>query len=390
MDASGRLTQGGDSIASFTGKKPAPMMLPVVAGETVRVAGMGLKGKVIKAKYAWGSAKKVTVPSFVLNVPKLPMPNELNLLEDLFKQGAFSSTQGLIAGKVLTGTDALRYGWVQIGSYKDALKSLLQKGAYHTGPARTFDFAGTKPILGRQKSLPPTKHNNALFGEMLALKLNIFASAADMTPVGFGDLTYDDGSGSALCGMSILGIAAAVDSFLTYNRLPAGLSADSLLGVVRGLNTAFSGPMDTTAFGTGMKCPGVRKLSEVPVLHPDLVAEPFRISLNEFTPSGAPAVFRLQQNYPNPFNPTTMISFELPSEAFVTLKVYDILGREVATLFDHELMDDGDHEMEFDGSGLASGMYFYRLVADVPGDDFDGESAGLESYTSIRKLMLVK
>ena len=70
--------------------------------------------------------------------------------------------------------------------------------------------------------------------------------------------------------------------------------------------------------------------------------------------------FTLMQNYPNPFNPTTVISFQLPARTFVTLKVYDILGREVAQLISGE-MTAGEHAVTFDGSRLASGMYFYRL-----------------------------
>ena len=68
----------------------------------------------------------------------------------------------------------------------------------------------------------------------------------------------------------------------------------------------------------------------------------------------------LSQNYPNPFNPSTKISFELPVSGFTTLKVYDILGREVAVLLNEELMA-GSHIINFNASNLASGTYIYRL-----------------------------
>jgi hypothetical protein len=70
--------------------------------------------------------------------------------------------------------------------------------------------------------------------------------------------------------------------------------------------------------------------------------------------------FRLMQNYPNPFNPTTTIPFDLPNQGKVALKVYDLLGRSIFTLLDENLAA-GHHEIKFDGSQLASGIYFYRL-----------------------------
>lgn len=73
-----------------------------------------------------------------------------------------------------------------------------------------------------------------------------------------------------------------------------------------------------------------------------------------------PDAFGLFQNYPNPFNPTTTIRFSLPKRKRVTLKVFDVLGREVATLFDAELHS-GEHSVRFDARGLASGVYFFRL-----------------------------
>lgn len=74
-----------------------------------------------------------------------------------------------------------------------------------------------------------------------------------------------------------------------------------------------------------------------------------------------PGEFSLNQNYPNPFNPGSVISFQLPVNGFTMLKVYDNLGREVRTLVNAE-MKAGKYEVSFDGSGLSSGVYFYKLV----------------------------
>ena len=76
----------------------------------------------------------------------------------------------------------------------------------------------------------------------------------------------------------------------------------------------------------------------------------------------APAEFRLDQNYPNPFNPTTRIPFQLGNAAFVSLTVYDLLGREVVTLVNQELPP-GSYRADFDASGYTAGVYFYRLRA---------------------------
>jgi hypothetical protein len=68
------------------------------------------------------------------------------------------------------------------------------------------------------------------------------------------------------------------------------------------------------------------------------------------------------QNHPNPFNATTVIEFSLPEPQRVVLTVFDLLGREIETLL-NESMQAGDHSIIFDGSGLGSGVYFYRMQA---------------------------
>jgi len=77
---------------------------------------------------------------------------------------------------------------------------------------------------------------------------------------------------------------------------------------------------------------------------------------------GIPTEYALQQNYPNPFNPSTTINYELPGSSVVRLSVYDILGREVSELV-NEQKTPGSYEVKFDGSNLASGVYFYRFTA---------------------------
>lgn len=88
-----------------------------------------------------------------------------------------------------------------------------------------------------------------------------------------------------------------------------------------------------------------------------------------------PTSFELFQNYPNPFNPSTIISYQLAADSFVSLKVYDILGKEIKTLV-NESKSAGKYSINFDASNLASGVYFYQLKAN--------------DYVSTKKLALLK
>lgn len=85
--------------------------------------------------------------------------------------------------------------------------------------------------------------------------------------------------------------------------------------------------------------------------------------------------FELQQNYPNPFNPATEIKFSFPKASNVQLKVFDIIGNEVASLVD-EFKSAGKYSVKFDAKNLTSGVYFYRIQTD--------------NYTDTKKLLLLK
>ena len=85
--------------------------------------------------------------------------------------------------------------------------------------------------------------------------------------------------------------------------------------------------------------------------------------------------FELEQNYPNPFNPSTRINYSVPSASFVRLKVYDILGNEVAILVNEE-KPAGEYQLEFDASELTGGVYFYQLTSN--------------SFVDTKKMILLK
>ncbi|MCF7803310.1 MAG: DUF4957 domain-containing protein [Candidatus Marinimicrobia bacterium] len=108
------------------------------------------------------------------------------------------------------------------------------------------------------------------------------------------------------------------------------------------------------------------------------LAETYKLStvgVQDETEDGLPVAYELQQNYPNPFNPTTTIRFALPQAGQTTITVYNVMGQRVATLMNKKL-EAGSYSVEFDGTGLASGMYFYRLRS---GD-----------FTKVNKMLLLK
>jgi hypothetical protein len=98
--------------------------------------------------------------------------------------------------------------------------------------------------------------------------------------------------------------------------------------------------------------------------------------INSFTVQAVPTQFELDQNFPNPFNPSTNINYSVPKTSLVTIKVYDILGKEVAALVNEE-KSAGNYSVQFSAnSNMASGVYFYRMQAG--------------SFTETKKLILLK
>jgi len=101
--------------------------------------------------------------------------------------------------------------------------------------------------------------------------------------------------------------------------------------------------------------------------------------------------YKLSQNYPNPFNPSTVISFQLPVSSVVILQVYNVLGQEVATLIDG-LRETGNHQVGFDASNLAGGVYVFRFQARPIEPSAIGRAGGgqAENFVETKKMALVK
>ncbi len=340
------------------------------------------------------------------------MPNTANVRTEVYEFGGFGpgtsesdaaggmvigrSFMRLASGKWRPDPDSARkYGWVRLRKSTDILRSLhpLRNGAGHTGLPRGFDhFDNGKPFVKQILALPPVKMNNRLFAELVALKLNIAASALGITPVGFGELIYAD-PGHPFDHLMITQIADRADTMMTnWMGLVNGqyIMLDSVLHKING---AFSGPIDTISFASVLSLIGVRPLSDISFLRPNLLVPPTivpRIYHPEFAEDEngdddelVPQHVEMAQNYPNPFNPTTTIQFELSDNAMVTIVVYDVLGRRVAVLAENELYTYGTNEIPFDAHGLASGVYFYRIVtADIQNAE--------QTSQRIYKMMLLK
>ncbi|MFI5237757.1 MAG: T9SS type A sorting domain-containing protein, partial [Ignavibacteriales bacterium] len=112
------------------------------------------------------------------------------------------------------------------------------------------------------------------------------------------------------------------------------------------------------------------------------------VTLNEVeiiygTPPSIPLDYILYQNFPNPFNPTTTIRFTIPDRSTITLKVYDVLGNEISTLVNED-KNRGIYNVTFNGTNLASGVYFYQLRAVNPSTKSD------QSFIQTKKMMFVK
>jgi hypothetical protein len=229
------------------------------------------------------------------------MPNRVNALIGTFDPAGFG-TNGLQLGVARTDSPKAT-AWMNTAKYADVLKSLIDRNLnLHGGPPRNLDlFTNGSKMKGRLKSISPDKHSNNFFAELLTLKVNIMMSALSITPNGFGELIYDDGTGvgsisgpgNPFNGMMVKDIAAIGDSMLSarsYIQFPSGggriiskgdfdtlyyriNGPDTLPGyyktesVVRQINSAFEGPLDTTSFADSLRFKGVQPLEQVAYLH---------------------------------------------------------------------------------------------------------------------------
>ncbi|HLX13390.1 MAG TPA: T9SS type A sorting domain-containing protein [Bacteroidota bacterium] len=305
-------------------------------------------------------------------------PTGGNVRDTLFHRSAFPG--GLPIGFVRK--DSLKkYGWEMFSSTSGVRKALPQ-----TGPSRGFDSIGTRKFLGALTNPILTKYNNALVGNLLALKLDLAASDLGILQPGFGDLLYNNPNNPAdIFNMrSVRSIAPFLDSSLTYWRNDSGANYGQFDSTLQAIVGAYSGPIDTLS-AKPLQLNATLALFSFPFLIPNPHPGSGPIAPTPIIPiDRADARGSIQiQNYPNPFNPTTTISFLLPAESEVSLRVYNVLGQEVAVLFDRALLSTGRQSARFDASTLASGVYFYNLTVDPV-------QPGSQTGVFVKKMLLMK
>jgi hypothetical protein len=374
----------------------------ILPGESIKITGWGDKGKGMKISYAWNiyaGGKHYDENTNPVNQLYLPMPNRVNALYEAFKQGGYTSTSGLLVGlNRKDGVDSSRYyGWLQSKNYKNVLQSLVtRKGEVrHFATARGFDqFANGRWITRAQKSISPEKHNNILLAHMIALKVNITASQLGIIPCGFGELIYDDGTSNPLNGLMLKEIGEYGDILMmgVYNSETKmrGFAGHplflNLAKTLDSINSAFEGQLDTTSFSSTLVFKGTRKLIDVSFLRANPSKMPTIMIPVESGEPDVPVSYSLHQNYPNPFNPTTTIQYDIPFDGLVSLKIYNTLGQEIAVLIDRQLIEAGTEEVELSADGLASGVYFYRLIVEPQVED--GEVGGM--FIDVKKMILLR
>lgn len=306
-------------------------------------------------------------------------PNGGNIAEEAMKlafpkikKGFAGHPGGLVVGNSRPDS-AAAYGWMRFDKGKTVTAYLP-----NTGVSRGFDVYGDKVFTGEKKNPKKEKHNNKIAAELLTLKINIGASDADITPPTFGDLRYDDlNILNPYRNKTIRQISSIADNYLTYWRQYPEINWQQLDTVLTRLNNAFADSIKIVC-KQPLVVTGVEPFDSVwyikeaiaPIVEP-LAFEPGSIDLISER-------FEMHQNYPNPFNPTTTITFDLPEPSIVTLAVYDILGREIGKLLENAELDEGNNEIFFDASDLASGIYFYRIVVN------EGQ------YHQLKKMILLR
>lgn len=306
-----------------------------------------------------------------------------------FGEWEFGSTQGGGAADTLEAGEGLRFDdrssrfsssvneTIKIGA---EIESLTAIGYYSFSNPKMIGPAGDK-FVSDDFTLPSTNFDLEFptDGAEVAVSGDITVTWEATTDFDGNDVTYEWVLYSADTSEVLATVPSnnesadaevtlsfdTVDGLLASAGLEVGQTADFVW------NVRVSDGIDTVAVSSGYD---ISTNTFTPLYYSITLERALQVANEDL--AGIPTKYGLEQNYPNPFNPSTSISFSLPENAKVTLAVYDLLGRKVATLLDNKDLNAAVHSVQFDASSLASGMYFYRIEAGT--------------FTSIKRMMLIK
>ncbi|MCB0722608.1 MAG: T9SS type A sorting domain-containing protein [Ignavibacteriae bacterium] len=347
-----------DSTGSIFGLSAQNIDIGVIHSNWV----YGISGNGSDTMNSAASGMYISAASFTSN---LDVYN--NMISEIY--GPLSNSNNGVLGLIVSGGDTTNISYNTI--YIDSSSSGSNTGGcalYITGKKATlknniiinkFTHAGTRSTIGIYK-YPTTVYDS------LSNNNNVYV------PTGASNYFYHDGiTGYAtFSGFQTTVAPAENNSFTEDSPFMNVVSHPYDLDINPSIPTLCDGRaipitgITTDIHGT------TRNLST-----PDVGADEFDQVITGIEPGSAPISYELYQNYPNPFNPSTKIKFDIPKAGFVSLKVYDITGREVSTLVNSELTT-GRYEFEWNGAQFASGVYFLRINA---GD-----------FVKVQKMMLIK
>ncbi|MFI5253603.1 MAG: T9SS type A sorting domain-containing protein [Bacteroidota bacterium] len=365
------------------------------ADPLTEIGGFGLPGK-------GAGPYKAGVDS---TVRRIVLKKYGDILKSLFI--AKTQTMHTWLRSCLDSTDAKKKGKIVKKVQYDSIRAYIGKKA----------LTSNLPVKGFQ--------NNALFAEVIVARLNVALNDANRGtrplvtghPSGpnFGALTVNAPDPTHPLhpwdGKTVMDVIADADTVLScgvppFPAEPGMATLSEYRTAMKMINESFIKTYpDTASFSTTFAVfdttPGTRwngkwltgmdkvyRITGVPMptcgylIRGPQPAVAAGSSVPHAVANAQPKQYTLDQNYPNPFNPTTTISFSLANEGFVTVKIFNMLGQEVATLANHEEMAIGSNEVEFNASNFASGVYFYRIAVN--------DAAGALKFQAVKKMMLVK
>ena len=268
-----------------------------------------------------------------------------------------------------------------------AIGFALLQGPVIASPGDSARFGGR--ILPGYKNLPMAAHYYFTRGDSSVTDPTFGVPAGAMQfynffrgRVGVSGLPFRDSSGHetsfALYGDPLTGIGWIDGQLIAPGDRRIGLASGPFQ-----MAPGDSQEVIVTELAAGA-VPSVDRLAAITLLKQEVLSARAKQNVTAVSPASGnvPAIYSLLQNYPNPFNPATRISYTLPTQSYVTLKIFDVLGREVQTLVDG-IQQPGHDEKIVNASTLASGLYFYRLDATSVSDP-------ARHFSQTRKMVLVK